>query len=610
MFEVALRYAELGYSVFPCVPGQKKPLTNHGLNDATTDREQIERWWLDHPTANVGIRTEGLVVIDVDGSGENWLGDQDARWEDVAAAPSSMTPRGGRHYLFRQPEGKNWRNTQGRLAPKVDTRANGGYIIAPPSLFEGRTYQWCEGHELEVSTDQLPEPPAWLIAQLDRLEARPTKHSEATRLADSIIEGQRNGTLTSLAGAMRRVGMSRDELAAALHRANRDRCVPPLDSVEVDRIAESIARYPPAEVWKALASGTSSTEPDTALRPPQSLRELMAAFPRLREPVIRELLRIGETMNVISLPKLGKSWLVVDLALSICSGRTWLGNFETEVGDVLILDNELHGETIAQRIPKVAAARGIPVETVEDSLYVKSLRGQLKTVLTLGPFFEGLEPGRFQVIVLDAFYRFMPRDMDENDNGTMASLYNHLDLYADRLGCCFVLIHHTTKGNQSAKSVTDVGAGAGSQSRATDTHLILRPHEEADVVVLEAAVRSWPPVPPRCLRWTFPVWTPAADLDPAQLKGERSKRKTESGPDIPPEVQVRDFVSRFVREEPQTRAAILRAATTAGHSGRQAQRLLRWAEDDGRIFRWGGGHYHPSLYAMVPKPGCKEKGDA
>jgi hypothetical protein len=62
----ALRYAALGYPVFPCVPSGKAPLTEHGFHDATTEVEQIERWWGQHPTANVAIATAGLLVVDLD----------------------------------------------------------------------------------------------------------------------------------------------------------------------------------------------------------------------------------------------------------------------------------------------------------------------------------------------------------------------------------------------------------------------------------------------------------------------------------------------------------------------------------------------------------------
>jgi hypothetical protein len=66
MLESALRYAEQGYPVFPCAPGRKQPLTPNGLLDATTDLDQIEAWWTATPNANIGLVTNGLLVIDVD----------------------------------------------------------------------------------------------------------------------------------------------------------------------------------------------------------------------------------------------------------------------------------------------------------------------------------------------------------------------------------------------------------------------------------------------------------------------------------------------------------------------------------------------------------------
>jgi hypothetical protein len=261
LLHAAVRYAELGYRVFPCAPGTKLPLTAHGFLDATTDLTQIERWWTQHPSANIGIATQRLVVIDVDGDGNHWPGGDPEQLLDLAAAPTALTPRGGSHRVFRQPPGKSWRCTEGRLAPKVDTRADGGYIVVPPSLVEGnKAYRWAPGLELDEAPEHLPEPPPWLVQQLDQVHGSSASATPASPQAivgapqaNKIPEGQRNATLARLGGNMRRVGMSVGEIAAALLRTNRDRCLPPLSEREVERIAASIARYEPDQVAVALA---------------------------------------------------------------------------------------------------------------------------------------------------------------------------------------------------------------------------------------------------------------------------------------------------------------------------------------------------------------------
>ncbi len=57
-------------------------------------------------------------------------------------------------------------------------------------------------------------------------------------------------------------------------------------------------------------------------------------------------------------------------------------------------------------------------------------------------------------------------------------LYNRVDQYAASTGAAWMLVHHATKGAQNEKRVTDVGSGSGSQSRAADTHIVLRDHQE------------------------------------------------------------------------------------------------------------------------------------
>jgi len=351
---------------------------------------------------------------------------------------------------------------------------------------------------------------------------------------------------------------------------------------------------------------TASPAADGTVAPAfRTICELVSEHPTLHPPIVQGVLRRREIMNVIAASKTGKSWFVGDLALAVATGRPWLG-FETASGKVLLIDNELHPATLANRLPKIAVARGIDLAKVNDAFAVESLRGRLVDLHAMEPYFEALPRDTFRLIILDALYRFLPKGVDENDNGAVAQLYNLLDRWAERLSCAFVCVHHASKGNQSAKAITDVGSGAGAQSRATDAHLVLRPHEETDVAVLQAAVRSFPPVQPFCLRWTFPVWTPAHELDPLALRRptpRRRKRAESVAPDVPPEPvwTPERFAESFVADAPRVRAAILMAANDDGLTDHRAGKLLRRAEAKGLVHRWrlNGNRYG---YATEPQP--------
>ena len=263
MLAAALRYVELGYAVFPCRPGTKLPATAHGLLDATTDAAQITAWWRRWPQANIGLACNGLLVVDIDPDGLSWPGD-DARRQSIKAAdcPLQQTPRGGFHLVFGIPTGCHWRCSAGLLAPGVDVRTNGGFIVVAPSVVKGRPYRWIRPL---VRKEKLPPPPDWLVEALDAVERRrqspsagndrPSEHRDL----GVLVEGQRNAGLASLAGRLRRSGLTQPELEAALLEGNRLRCRPPLPEKEVLAIARSIGRYPPGpnescwamrEAWK------------------------------------------------------------------------------------------------------------------------------------------------------------------------------------------------------------------------------------------------------------------------------------------------------------------------------------------------------------------------
>lgn len=136
--DAAVAYAAAGVAVFPCVPGGKRPLTEHGFYDAATDLDRVGAWWRKHPEANIGIPTgHGVDVIDVDvhATGTGFPVLRTLQQENLIAGwgRAVRSPSGGLHlYYPNSPEGEARSWSRGRA--HVDFRGTGGYIIAPPSI--------------------------------------------------------------------------------------------------------------------------------------------------------------------------------------------------------------------------------------------------------------------------------------------------------------------------------------------------------------------------------------------------------------------------------------------------------------------------------------------
>ncbi|MCR3719928.1 MULTISPECIES: bifunctional DNA primase/polymerase [Prauserella salsuginis group] len=167
--EWALYFAAMGWHVFPLAPRDKRPAIKAWEGRATTEVERITRCW-QAGAFNIGIATgpSRLLVLDLDTADP---GDTDpdgtvgiARVAEERGVPlpetyTVATPSGGRHLYFALPEGVELRNTAGQLAPHVDTRAGGGYVVGPGSTLPAG------GYELVDDRDPAPLPP-WLLQVL------------------------------------------------------------------------------------------------------------------------------------------------------------------------------------------------------------------------------------------------------------------------------------------------------------------------------------------------------------------------------------------------------------------------------------------------------------
>jgi len=156
-----------------------------------------------------------------------------------------------------------------------------------------------------------------------------------------------------------------------------------------------------------------------------------------------------------------------------------------------------------------------------ENLIVNTQRIKRHDVNEISRVAEQIREQKIDVVIIDALYRALPEDVDENSNGQITRIYNQLDTFAQKSGAAVIIVHHTSKGNQSGKGITDVGSGAGAQSRAPDTHLVLRAHQEKNAVVVGCCVRSFPPVESFCLRKDgHNIWHRADDLSPDDLDGK------------------------------------------------------------------------------------------
>jgi putative DNA primase/helicase len=195
-------------------------------------QEELGAWsW-----PGVGIvtgRVSGVLVLDVDGP----EGEAELQKHGHPVTPMVRTASGGLHLYFKHPD--HHVRTGIRVAPGLDVKAAGGYVVAPPSVGpNGELYEWIVTPE----EAELAEPPEWLTDLLER--ERPK--GPAGPVGERIPQGERNKALASIAGTMRRRGMGEPEILAALEATNALRCQPPLEAREVAKIAASVARYEPA----------------------------------------------------------------------------------------------------------------------------------------------------------------------------------------------------------------------------------------------------------------------------------------------------------------------------------------------------------------------------
>lgn len=233
-FAIAWKYHSLGRSVIPSGGGEKgkgalvkwEPYQARSPSDI-----EVESWHNElHPKiwAMITGHISGVFVVDCDSP------EATALFDLGGIKPHVRTPRGGSHYYFQYPQFKV--ETRAGVLPKIDIRGEGGYVN-----FCGGAYQGLIVPTKKTLYDITKLPHQILTAMSQASSRSPSLSSPVQQ----FTEGNRNQRLTSLAGAMRKRGMSLTAMKSALLATNTEQCEPPLEEKEVLQIAQSVGRYEP-----------------------------------------------------------------------------------------------------------------------------------------------------------------------------------------------------------------------------------------------------------------------------------------------------------------------------------------------------------------------------
>lgn len=476
MLAAALEYASWGWPVLPLVPGGKVPATAHGVHDASTDPERIRAWWEANPQANIGIAAgvrSGLMILDVDprnGGDDSWARLVASNGEPPDT-PQALTAGGGEHWVFRYDPAIR----SAKLAEGVDLLADGRYFVAYPSQVNGRHYVWEASSDPADGLAPAPLPDAWRAAILGRRKAPAAAN-------DSIIVGNRNAGLASLAGAMRRHGMSESEILAAITVANDSRCEIPLPSSELAQIARSVARYEPeSDVAASAALGAQAVE--TLLEPQVDVTERLGVVfgdqlgtdYEAPDELIEGLITAGSFSVVYGDSNSGKTFFALSLATALATGRECYGR-KVDPGLVVYLASEAPA-SIRSRMQAIKRHHGcdladfamvpVPLNFYRDD-------SDANDVIALVRAIESARAKPVRLIIADTLAR-MSAGANENSGEDMGPVMARFDRVAQSTGAALLVIHHAGK---------DAAKGARGWSG-------IRAHVDTEIEVVERdGVRS------------------------------------------------------------------------------------------------------------------------
>jgi hypothetical protein len=468
----ALYYARRGWSVVPVRRGEKIPaLPWAQFQNRRASEAEIRDWFAD-PAMGVGLVTgaiSGFIVVDFDG--EEGAATHARLAHVLGAAPTALTGGGGTHMLFRHPGRRV--PTRKALAPGMDIRGDGGFIVAAPSMHaSGRTYAWdVDAHPDDIAIHDAPA--AFIDAICADAPPGPGSVAPVTRapgplgldlgvITDGREQYMRNTVLAVARGLKDQLGRLPTEAEVfeegwPQYSARVDLSRPGRGEAEFRaKVRYTLARIERGQIPSFSAPAAGNTEPEQGTEAPgggageakhQRGIQLLSLEEIERLPPPQWLIEglIPEQGIVIPYgpPKAGKTFVVLSMALHIAAHKPWMGRKVTGGGVVYVAGEGVGG--LSQRIRAMRQAYDIPARipfwvvpravSFRDPKAVAALLEAIKVTVLDEPI---------SLVVLDTLARAMP-GVDENSAEEVGVVIAGCDELKFALGATIMPIHHAGK---------------------------------------------------------------------------------------------------------------------------------------------------------------------
>jgi len=507
LLKAALEYAARGWPIFPC-DQKKKPLIASGFHGATTDPAKLREWWTRWPLANPAVEPGAIGMMVLDGDpGVDWAEVHRALGGVPDTKMAATTPRRGDHRWYELRPGEEVRPSASRIAPKLDIRGHGSYVLLPPSRvvdpdkgIDG-TYAWtnfpvpkptfrtdamveaCKPRRGRADSQEWiiePDLPENIGAAIDWM------NSDKCRPA---IEGQGGDQATyDTACMMHSFGLSPETALELLSDIYNAKCFPPWEIEALTTKVQNAYEYAtsaPGNVTKAyreakIAQYFKPVERETEGGGKESTagryrfadRDAVDAIP---DPtwLIPDLLTQGAHALLVAPRGSFKSFLAVDIAASVAvgsgpgQGRAWPE--VVKPGPVLYALGE--GRSGIKKRLRAWEMKHNEGRKVRDLLVVDPVPLVMAGEEDWQGFIdEALRwHDEYALVIIDTASRAM-QGLNDNATQDASRLTQLVQMLQQQLGCAVLILAHSPHG--------DAGRIKGSVTFEGDADMVLLLHRD------------------------------------------------------------------------------------------------------------------------------------